>query len=315
MAHVSDAEPTKRLADARVARIAAGQYGVFTRAQAAGLGVTRGMVQRRLAAGKWEQPARGVFRMAGVPVAWRQSLMVACLAWGVGAVVSHRAAAALWRLAGFEPGPIEVTVPCDRRRIGAGTVRRNTLSPGEVTRIDAIPVTSPARTLLDVAAVAPRDVVEEALDDALRRGLVSMPRMRWCLNEWERSRRKGVAVMRALIDARDLATSVPRSVFETRLLRVMSRAALPEFVRQYPVRNGTQLVAVLDFAFPDARLGIEADGYRWHSGRTRWEHDRARRNRLTLLGWRIINVTWSDLTGRPDVVVDSITSALRETTF
>jgi very-short-patch-repair endonuclease len=189
-------------------------------------------------------------------------------------------------------------------------VHRNALSPGEFETLDAIPVTSPARTLLDAASVAPRDVVEEALDEALRRRLVSMPRLRWGLEQWERSRRPGVAIMRALMEARDPAASVPQSVFETRLLRTMKQAALPRPVRQHQVRIGGQLVAVLDFAFPDARLGIEADGYRWHSGRIRWEHDRARRNRLTLLGWRIIHVIWSDLTDRPQAVIHSIRSAL-----
>lgn len=208
--------------------------------------------------------------------------MGACLAWGPGSAVSHPAAAALWRLSGFDPGPVMLTVPRDRRRLGPGTVYRNALSSAELTTLDAIPVTTPARTLFDLASIAPSDVVEEAVDDALRRGLVSMARLRWSLARYSKTRRSGTAVMRAIIDARGQAMPIPQSVFETRLLRFISRSDLPSPRRQHPVRRGGRLIAVLDFAYPEAQLGIEADGYRWHSGRARWEHDLLRRNQLTL---------------------------------
>ncbi len=237
--------------------------------------------------------------------------MVSCLAWGLGAVVSHRAAAALWRLLGFGHGPIELTVPRNRRRTAPGTVHQNSLPPEDVTTMEGIPVTTPARTLIDLASVAERDRVEEALDDALRRRLVSIPRLRWCLDRTARSGRPGVGVTRALIEARDPAASVPQSVFETRLLRLLKDAGLPRPELQHQVRDGGRLIAVVDFAYPEVRLAIEADGYRWHSGRARWEHDRARRNDLTLLGWRVIHVTWTDLTRRPQAVIDSIRNALR----
>ena len=73
------------------------------------------------------------------------------------------------------------------------------------------------------------------------------------------------------------------------------------------------MVARVDYAYPEARLAIEADGYRWHSGRVRWEQDRARLNELTLLGWRIIHVTWSELIRNPEAVVARIRTALTGT--
>lgn len=69
-------------------------------------------------------------------------------------------------------------------------------------------------------------------------------------------------------------------------------------------------MGVVDFAFPASCLAIEADGYRWHSGRVHWEHDRERRNRLTLAGWRVIHVTWSDLSRRPEAVIETVRRAL-----
>jgi very-short-patch-repair endonuclease len=236
--------------------------------------------------------------------------MAACLAWGEGAVVSHRAAAALWGLAGFVAELIELTVPRSRRRAGPGIIHRHPLPSSDVTVVEGLPVTTPARTLLDLASVAPRDKVEEALDDALHRGIVTIAGLRRRLAAVARPGRPGIATMRALLEARDPAAAVPESVFERRLLRALRAAGLPTPVLQHEIRDGGRLVAVVDFAYPEAKLAIEADGYRWHSGRARWDHDRARRNRLTLLGWRVIHVTWTDLSNRPQHVIAAIRDVL-----
>lgn len=310
MRRVSDAEPTQVRFDERAARVAAAQHGVFTRAQVVRLGATRGVIHHRLRTGRWEWLARDVFRVAGAPASWRQNLMAACLAWGEGAVISHRAAAALWRLAGFEPGPVELTVPRSRRRAEPGVIHRHPLFRADVTMVEGILVTTPARTLIDLASVVPREAVEEAMDDALRRGMVSIPLLRRRLYAIGRKGRPGVAMTRLLLDSRDPSQAVPESVFERRLLRILQRAGLPAPVLQHEVRSGGRLVAVIDFAYPDARLAIEADGYRWHSGRIRWDHDRARRNRLTLLGWRIIHITWTDLSRRPATMTRAVAQAL-----
>jgi very-short-patch-repair endonuclease len=78
------------------------------------------------------------------------------------------------------------------------------------------------------------------------------------------------------------------------------RAGLPKPAIQHEIRDRGRLVAIVDFAYPDVRLAIEADGYRWHSGRARWRTDLQRRNAVTALGWRIVHVTWEDLERTPD---------------
>jgi len=204
---------------------------------------------------------------------------------------------------------VQLTVPRNRRRQGPGRIHRRLLAPVEVSTVDVFPVTTSARTLLDIAATAPRDAVEEALDDALRRRLVTIPRMRWHLARWERSRLPGLIALRNLVGARDAATTPPQSVFETRLLRLLRRKGLPTPICQHPVRvDGRRFV--LDFAYPELMLAIEADGRRWHSSRLSWERDRARLNELMLLGWRIVHVTWSDLTTGPEAVVDAVQRAV-----
>jgi very-short-patch-repair endonuclease len=261
--------------------------------------------------GVWERVHRDVFRIAGTHSTWRQDLIIASLIWGRGATISHRGAARLWRLASFERIVVELTVPKQRRRRSApGIVHRGSLRSFEVTVVDAIPVTTPARTLIDLAAVAEIDAVEEALDDAIGRGLVSIPSVRRRLDALARKGRPGIAAMRALLEARDGSLSVPMSVFETRLLRELKRARIPPPACQYEVRHEGNHIATVDFAWPERRLAIEADGFKWHSARTRFERDRGRRNAMTLVGWRVIHVTWTGLSGQPDRVIADVRKAL-----
>lgn len=298
--------------DQRLCRLAAARHGVFSRWEAIRAGATKSMIWRRVNAGRWERLHQGVYRLAGVPRSWPQMLMAACLGGGAGAVASHRSAAALWELAGVEPGEIEISVPRGRRISPRGVVVHEVLAlpAADIALVDAIPATTPPRTVLDLAAVAPRDMVEEALDDALRRKLVSFRWLRWRLAQLRRSGRPGVTVLESLLRAREDG-SVPESVLETRLLRILDRAGLAAPLCQYEVRDRRgKLVGRVDFAYVDVHLAIEVDGYQWHSGRQRWERDLERRNALTNRGWRIIHVTWSDLERRPDEVVRTITRAL-----
>ncbi len=299
--------------DRLIAAVCARQHGVVSRAQVLRLGGTQRMIQSRIRSELWESFHPGVYRLAGSPSSWRQSLMAACLACGAGAVASHRSAGALWPLPGFPEGPVELSILGVARRSRRFVVHRVTsLAAVDITELSGIPVTTPTRTLIDIASVVPRDVVEEALDDALRRGLVTRARLRWRLDALSEKGRPGVGVIRALLDARPTEDSIPQSVFETRLLRLLKASGLPRPELQHQIRVGGRLIAIVDFAYPDVKLAIEAEGYRWHSGRTRWQRDLARRNSLTTLGWRVIHVTWDDLSGRPDGVTAAIRKGLAE---
>src|SRR2546428_6724008 len=132
--------------EARLPHLAAKQYGIFTREQTLQCGASRRMVRYRETIGRWEQVAPNVFRLAGTPGSWLQSLMIACLAWGPGAAISHCAAAALRHIARFDTGPVELTVPRGRKRCGPGTIHRNYLPSVDVTKLGPISVTTPERT-------------------------------------------------------------------------------------------------------------------------------------------------------------------------
>lgn len=274
-------------------------------------GAGRGLIDQRVAGRRWELVYPGVYRMPGVPASWRLHLLAACLAAGEGALASHRSAAALRRLPGGDEGLVELSVPKGRRVRLPGLIVHQVrdLEQVDVTIIDAIPVTSCTRTLIDLASVVSADTLEEALDEVLRRRLTSLSRLRWRIAQLRRRGRPGIGVLRQLVEARAGGPGLD-SVLETRLLRLLRRAGLPTPACQYEIRDRGRLLARVDFAYPQARLAIEVDGYRWHSGRARWERDLGRRNALTALGWRVIHVTSSDLEHRPDRIVRMIAQVL-----
>ena len=312
MTRVRNGRRVPETPDGLIAALASKRYGVFSRAQVLERGVTDDMVRRRLAAARWERLYPGVYRLAGVPQSWRQALLALCLAWGAASFASHRAAAAHWELLGFGSGAMDLIVPRGRHRMLPGTIHRPVRFPSaDATVLAGIPVTTPARTLLDIAGQAPPESVEEAVDDALRRRLVSVSKLRWQLRESARSGRPGVVLLRSLVEARTTSSASPQSVFETRLHRAIRSAGLPNPKVQHQIRDRRTLVAIVDLAFPDHKVAIEAEGYRWHSGRLKWEHDLARRNAITARGWRLIHVTWADLHERKDETVAAIARAIR----
>lgn len=299
--------------DRAIAKTASVQHGVFTRQQAFQIGATRRMIDHRLETGRWERVFPRVYRLPGTASGWRQTLMAICLT-SPDVVGSHRSAARLLGLVGFENSPLEVTVPRGHwlRRRGLIAHESLDLARGDCARIDGIPVTKPDRTLIDLAAVVSPDKLEEALDDAIRRGLVSLPRLRWKLSELARYGRPGIAAVRRVLAIRDGSDAVPMSILETRFLRLLRSAGAREPEIQYSVRDNGRLVAIVDFAYPEARIAIEVDGYRHHSGRRKWQEDRTRRNRITARGWLVFHVTALDLKNRGADVCDEIASALQE---
>lgn len=307
--HAEPAPATTERFDSLVARTAGRQHGLIRRDQVLAFGVSRGAIQTRLDAGRWERVHREVFRIAGQPATWRQTLLAACFTCGPGAVASHRAAAALWSLPGFPEGPIEINSAGQRgRELATIRLHRARIEPGDVTHRDRIPVTTAMRTLLDLAATVPTSLLEEALDDAIRRRLVRIDRLRAHLDAARGRGRRGVRAIDRLLDERQ-RVGVPQSVFETKLLRLIRTGGSPELIVQYAVRLG-RANAIIDFAYPDLHLAIEADGYRWHSGRAQWQNDLARRNALTAAGWRVLHLTWADVTMRPARTLDRIQEAI-----
>lgn len=273
-----------------MSRIAARQHAVFLRAQALEVGMTDEMIAHRVAAGRWIRICPGLYRLAGVPVTWNQRAFAACLVAGRGAVVSHRSAAVLWGISGFRAGPLEITVPVGRSsRNGLARVHRS--SNVEGARRDGVPVSRPARTVVDLASVVNGTALEEAVDDVLCRRLVSRGDLARRADDL--GPRRGSRALRRVLEAWN-DDALPAGVVEMRVVRQLLAAGLPDPKRQHEIRSGGVLVARVDLAYAQQRVAIELDGFRWHAGRGPFRSDRIRGNRIEAAGWRLLRAAPED---------------------
>lgn len=296
----------------RISDIARGQDALLTLAQARADGMTRWVARYRVESGRWERAHRGVYRLAGAPRSWRQDLLAACLAAGRGAVASHRAAACLWELDAVDYGVLEISVVRSRyhRLDGVVVHRSSDLSPAAATVRHAIPVTTPARTLVDLGAVVPARIVELALDSALGRRLVTVAGLRLAVDAVARRGRSGAGVLRSLLEDRSDSARMRETALEARMRRLSRDYGLPRLTFQHEVRSGQRFIGRVDFADPQLRLAIEVDGFESHSSLDAFRHDRARQNELVAARWTVLRFTWDDVANRPERVANAIRRVL-----
>jgi very-short-patch-repair endonuclease len=292
--------------------IARTQDGLITVEQARSAGLSDRSARSRVESGRWERLHPGVYRIAGAPRSWRQDILAACLAVGPAAVASHRSAAGLWGLDGIGPGWVELSVsrPASHRLPGVIVHRSTDLAAGRPVVRTGIPLTDPARTILDLGAVLPAWRVEAALESALSRRLVTLAGLRSALDAVARRGRRGAGVLRGLLDQRSDAARLSESVLEARVLRLFHDHFLPEPVAQHEVRVGQRLVGRVDFAYPPCKVAIEVDGYEAHSSLSAFGRDRARQNELVTAGWTVLRFTWDDVVHRPERVVGVVRQVL-----
>ena len=303
-----DVVPEVASADHALAVLAAPRYGVFVPSDAHAVGITPRGLSRRCQKGVVRRLHQGVYAMAAVPPSPHQTLLAACRWAGAGSAASHEAAAALWKLDGFEALRPVISTP---RRLRSDRVRSHRVDPipaGEIVEIDGIPVTKIERTLLDLAGAVDVNTLEDALDSALRRRLTTINRLEMRVRG--SAGKTGVRKLRSLLAERDHEGHPTESRFESRLQRLLLDAGLPA-VRQHKIWDGGEFVARVDFCFPESKVIVEADSYRWHSSRRAWQRDRERRNRLTSMGWVVIQVTWDDVIKRPTRTVERLRSLIQ----
>jgi hypothetical protein len=304
---------TDRGVDDAISAIARGQYGVFSRAQALQRGATASLVRRRVAAGLWMPVSDGVYRLRDVTASWHASLFSAVLATTGPAVVSHEAAAAMHGLATFRPGRVVVTIRhgAGRQRRGVTVHQLDDVAPEHTTTmLGRLPVTTVARTIIDLAAVCRRGRVAHVFEEALADKQVSIERLCECFDAVARPGKPGVTTLRPLLAAHSPGYVPPGTKLERLLLRVLRGGGLPRPVLEYPFPGRLPGEGRVDAAYPDKKLIIEADSRRWHTRRKDFAVDRRRDNEATLAGWRTLRFTWRDLTQGPEAVVAAVRVAL-----
>lgn len=295
-----------RTADEILTRLAATQHGVVARAQLVAAGVGPDLIDHRLRSGRLRRVHRGVYQVGPVcpPGAREMSAVLAC---GGDAFVSHRSAAVLWKMTPPHErrGPVDITVTSGhpRTRSDIRVHRVRTLGSIEVGACDGIPITSPARTLFDLADSANDRNLERTLAEALALRIVDEAAIRSVLARHHR--RRGTARLLRLLEGGPGTAARTRSEAEERFLALVRRAGLPS-----PAANTGIAGCEVDFLWRAERLVVEVDGRAYHASSNRFERDRRRDATLLAAGYRVMRVTWEQIVKEPEALLVTLTRVL-----
>ena len=259
-------------ADAAISRIAARQRALVTRAQLKELGIGRRAIDHAIARGRLARIHQGIYSLVPFPalpaLAREHAAVLAC---SDSALLSHHSAAAVWGIRPLLDGDVEVTVigkETGRRRPGIRVHRTAHLDPRDARRYQHIPITSPARTLLDIAPETSGRSLEWALDQALVKRLTTRAQIKAVLAAYPH--RPRTSDLTALLRP-DRPTSLTASTPEERLFRHMRRAGLP--IPEVNARVGNYTA---DFLWREHKVILEIDGYQFHHTRSAFERDHRR---------------------------------------
>lgn len=292
------------IVDQRIAALATRQHGVVATRQLAALGLPQRAVSHRAAAGRLHRVHRGVYAVGHPVLTVNGRRVAAILAAGPGAVLSHASAAALWEIRPTSATRIDVTVRSAAgrgRRPGLRIHRTPTLRDDEITEHQAIRVTTPARTLLDLASSLPRRALERALDEAEINELYDLRELQAVALAHAGERGAG-RLQRALDEDGD--PTLTDSELEELMLALCEDHSL-----ERPKPQAWVAGLRVDFLFAASRLVVETDGYRYHRTRRAFERDRERDAILARAGYRTLRFTHRHLKREPAMVAETIRSS------
>lgn len=299
--------------DAALLRLAGRQHGLVAVRQLTSLGFSKDGILRRRKAGTLFRVYRGVYAVAGTRDTFEFRVMAAVLAAGDGAVASGRCAAALYGLRRVPCDIVEVAVsgrPAPRVEDLAAH-RRDLLTKADRARIGVIPLTGPAWTLLEIAGAIDRPRLGGALDDVVVRRLASLRAVERLLARLAGQRVQGAAVLGELVAERLEGRRPSETGLEDELLEVFRAYGLPEPVRQFVLALPGGGSARFDTAYPDLRLGFEADGDAFHKGLLDRMRDEARDEKCGQAGWTVRRYSTDDIRSRPAAIADDVTRLRR----
>jgi very-short-patch-repair endonuclease len=292
--------------------VAQAQGSCITRQQLLAGGATSAWVSRAVSAGALLPLARGVYRLGeAADLSWT-AVWAALLAGGPRAFAFRRTAAAIWGLsdcggggASPESTLVEIGVARNRHlRVSPSLHRVRYLVAGDITRREGLRITTPLRTLTDLATLRDPALLERCVESALRLRLVAdseLRRVEWVLA------RAGGPTWRTVVDRRPVGAPATESDAETAFVQLCRRFGLPEPTRQLEVVLGRR--HRLDFAWIDERVAVEVDGRAVH-GPDMLGADLRRQNRIVLAGWLILRFTYEDLVRFPADTAQQVGRAL-----
>jgi very-short-patch-repair endonuclease len=280
--------------------LAARQYGLVTRGQLIELGLTRGAIEHRIKIGRLIVVHRGVYAVGHRRTEPLAVAAAAVLTGGPGAVLSHSSAAFLWGLMKHWQEPAEITLAVDRRRAGIRVHISRALTRRDIRHHWGMRVTSPARTLLDIAPGLTDLALARAVNDARHNRHLYLADLSELLER--QPTHPGARTLRPFVER---ATGPTRSEFEDRFAEIAKRYRLPGYEVNVDVAGWR-----VDVLFPVQRVIVELDGWEFHGDRGSFESDRERDAATLAFGYVTVRVTWECLNQTPDREVARLTQIL-----
>ncbi len=286
-------------------------HGVLSLDELHGIGLSDAQVKRRYAAGLLARPYPRVYRLTAGPPLWIGDARA--LALSVSGVISHRSAAYLWGFDERQPSPIEATIAYRRRtRVSSAVVHRSKqFDLIDDVEIEGVPVTGPARTVLDCAAVYSPKELGFLVDTVIRSKLLDWPDLYDVYIRHAAKGRNGTGKLRQFLDDRYGDRRVPDSRWNRMVGTLLEDSDVNQPVYEHEIyRSDGRFIGRVDLAFPDARLAIELDSVKHHLNHESFVADARRKNALQLAGWTVLTFTWSDYVDQPHQLVSSVRTML-----
>lgn len=295
--------------DQRIRSLAESQHSLITTDQAIALGATYSGLRTRTRDGGLRRVAPRVLAIGGATTSETMLLHATLLAAGGRAAVAHSSAAALWRFPGFVLRPFQVA------RLRDNTFPPSTLGRVHTTRrlpdahlaeLDGMLVTTPTRTLFDLAATVHPERLENLIDHAWSRRLTSGALLDRTLRELAGRGQHGITLMRELLAVRGPDYIAPESNLEARFEKIAAQAGFGGFRRQVCVGDDTGLIGRVDFCHETRRVIVEIDSDLHHTSISDRRRDMVRRKRLEDAGWTVVSVTEFEIWHRPEQMLHRI---------
>lgn len=296
----------------RLADLAAGQDGIVSRRQIRAAGIDDDQLLRRIRSGVLTRIGSNAFRLVGAPITPRSDLRALVLDIGGDVVASRSTAAALHGFDGFvlRP-PFDVTIGRGRNvsRVGHRVHTAAHLGVRDRSVVDGMPVTSAARTLVDLARSETPSRLTAALDSSLRDRLVTEDSLHRRIVALRGPGRTGIQSLLRVLEGAEV-TRGGHSWLEREFLRLVAGAGLPRPHTQVELTRAGDRIVRVDARFPGTDVVVEVLGYRFHRTREQMARDTDRMNALLADGFRPFQFTYTQVVEQPAEVVATLRQAL-----
>jgi very-short-patch-repair endonuclease len=284
--------------------------GIITTREALTLGLPQSTLTRRVSDGIFVRMGRGLLVLPGTST--RPDVMMRAAGRLLGAVVSHQSAARIHKMEPIPKSTPSVTVPHRGTHVFPGLIvhQSTDLLPEHVMTVGGLRVTTPPRTILDLAKVLGAKRLERIIDNALAGGIVDFDELWTLYLALTRQGKTGMRKMGTILAERADGKRIPDTVIETKLFELLDNAGIRTPEKQFHAPWLEPIHGRVDFAYPAERIVIEADSRRWHALYDAFEVDRRRDIAAQLAGWIVLRITWKMITEDPGFVINTVQEAL-----